>query len=328
MCGMYYTKNAFYLGILLIMTVIASPYLSRAIFQHTDTSAYESEKITAFEETNSSPESKIKPDMSLFPVLTAKSILVSDIRNGHAYYQKNIDERFPIASLTKIMTSLLFSEMIPQNDLYRVTDKAKKTGPRISAIPEGAYISGNAIITLMMTESDNDVARLAAEKIGRTINFSKHLPLDFENALSSAVSAMNERSYALGMKNTNFMNPVGFDDALQYSTAQDIFTLMRYVFNHYPRIWRESKNAEPVISFKKTLTGIDETLTAKNTNQLIPRYPRIVGSKTGFTDEAGQAIILLYSLSSADTVAIIILKSDDRFGEAEKIIHWLDATSI
>lgn len=329
---MYYTKRLPYLIFILLLVVISAPYATEYFDSasrpsqenNPETARAQSSSQTAFFEQSM----EIPPASSSFPPVQSEGVLVRDMATGETLFEKNSHVKFPVASLTKIMTALLMHEIVPLNQEYRLSAEAKKTSPKISFVPAGSFVRGEDIITYMMIESANDMAYLAAEKIGQTLNFKRGLHLDFQSAVRSAVLAMNERALEIGLKDTNFVNPAGLDDKLHYSTAEDLFLLMKYVFEHAPSVWHVSQYPEETLNYRRESPQSVYSIRIKNTNPLTGNYRRILGSKTGFTDEAGQALVLIYQLTSGRNIAIIVLKSEDRFGDAEKIIQWLDNDSL
>ena len=260
-----------------------------------------------------------------FPNISAEAVLVADLEENTIWYERSSTETVPIASLTKIMTSILFAESANLRDLYSVADQVKKASGKISKIPAGSWISGEDVIKLMIIESDNDIALLAAEKMGRLTNFKNGSVLSFDNAIRTSVSSMNGKAFDLGMYNTFFTNPIGLDDALLYSTARDLHVLMQYLWTKHNDIWEYSRHTEERVGIHSAKNApISSYITITNTNPLLEKFPRIIGSKTGTTGEAKEALVFIYRLQSGVDIAVILLKSSDRFREAEKIIHWLD----
>lgn len=311
--------------IFLLGVLIAAPrlteFFSAALFPSFRAGA---SPIVSHNSAASARQSAVNNAGDSFPDISAEGVLVRDLIGEETLYQKNTTVQFPIASITKLMTSILFEEHVSLKEEYALSPEAKKVKPKVSALPPGAFLRGEDLIRLMMIESSNDIAYSAAEKIGKILNFEKRLDLDFATAIQTAVSEMNKKALALGLFATNFANPAGFDDGLHYSTAEDLFVLMKYAFSKTPFVWHASSEPEASIRYRAPGKASYSTITIKNTNPLLDRFPRIVGSKTGFTDEAGEAVVLLYQLTSGRNIAIILLKSLDRFGDAEKVIQWLD----
>ena len=317
---MYYTTNLKYLGITLALILLLSPFLIRFLSSDPLEEAWiENSSLTG---TALLFESRI-PN-SPFPAISAKGVLVADIDNGVVLFERSSHDQFPIASLTKMMTGILFLESVSLSDRYLVTAAAKNTAQKISRIPEGSLVSGIDILKLIMIESDNDIANLAAEKIGKSVNFQSDKGLDFKSSLRSAVSVMNRKAEALKMEDTHYENPIGLDDPLHYSTARDLFTLMSYIWETHRELWEYSEHSKDIVSYLPLKEKKDVRMSISNTNPLLEKFTRIVGSKTGLTNEAGEAVVLIYRVPSGRHIAIIVLKSEDRFGEAEKIIKWLE----
>lgn len=317
---MYYTANLKYLGIALAIILLLSPFLIRFL----SSDPLEEAWIEKSSLTSVALLLQSRVPNTPFPTISAKGVLVADIDNGVVLFERSEHDRFPIASLTKMMTGTLFLESVSLSDRYLVTPAAKNTAPKVSRIPEGSLVSGMDILKLIMVESDNDIANLAAEKIGKSVNFQNDKGLDFKSSLRSAVSVMNKKAEALGMEDTHYENPIGLDDSLHYSTARDLFTLMRYIWETHRELWEYSKHSKDIVSYLPLKEKKDVHIGISNTNPLLEKFPRIVGSKTGLTNQAGEAVVLMYRVPSGRHIAIIVLKSEDRFGEAEKIIKWLE----
>jgi len=121
------------------------------------------------------------------------------------------------------------------------------------------------------------------------------------------------------MLRTHFTNPAGRDGLLNFSTANDLFLIAKEIYMKAPEIWNTSRVIDGNVYSSKGVMYRFE-----NTNKLLKEFPAIYGSKTGFTDEAGEALLMLYELAPKDTIAVIILKSTDRFSDGRAILSWLD----
>lgn len=326
---MYYTHRGILLSFVLVAVVAFSPAVNDFFLHSPDGILDSVSEIYGVQGGGATMVAGISSFVHPlpFPDISSESFFIGDMNSGVVWKEKEPDSTHPIASLTKIATSLLFFENISQNEWYRVSKEAKNTIPKLSSIPEGAFISAPDIIRLMMMESDNDIAQVAAEKIGRAINFEKQDDLDYNFALQATISAMNARVHELGLLNTNFINPIGLDDALQYSSARDLFYLVKYIFENRLTIWHLSRRYHASVVYKN-LDGKMSEISITNTNPLIQDYPRIIGSKTGLTDDAGQALSFIYRLKDGRAIGVVLLKSQDRFGDGEKIIQWLDAMPL
>lgn len=323
---MYVTRRTPYLLIVLAAVVVLASRF--AVMTHTAITTAEraanAEKALLL---HANTRTAIQNIRDPFPDVQAEGTLVRDLESGETIYAHRETEPFPIASLTKLMTAAVFEEFITENKEYTVSPEAKQTIPKVSAVPVHARISGENILKLMLVESANDAALIAAEKIGTVVNFNQQLDLDFESATRAAVSVMNDRAVRLGMNHTNFVNPIGLDDPMQYASPDDLFTLIRHISDRYPALWHIASRSETSVAFK-TSGAKSKSIVIRSTTPLFAKYPRIIAAKTGTTDEARQALVIVYQLTSGKNIAIILLRSDDRFEDAEKIIRWLDTSSL
>ena len=131
---------------------------------------------------------------------------------------------------------------------------------------------------------------------------------------------MNKKAGEIGLRNSSFKNPTGLDEADHLSTAEDLALLSEYTWRNYPQLWTLTRSPQSTI-----FSSAGQTYQIANTNELLEEFPAILGGKTGFTDNAKGNLILLYPIKkSGDVAIIVILRSEDRFGDGRKIIQWLE----
>ena len=205
--------------------------------------------------------------------LPAKSYILMDYNTGQVLYEKNPDEKLPIASITKIMTMLLIVEAIENkklslDDMATATENAKPANDESSVWLEvGEKMSVKDLLKAVAVNSCNDAARILAEHVAGSEE-------DF-------VKLMNKKAKEIGLKNTNFCNASGLDVENHYSTARDIANLtaeiMKYkwITNYTSLVKGTLKNG----SFK-----------LNNTNLLLQTYKGCNGFKTGTTKTAGNCL--------------------------------------
>lgn len=154
------------------------------------------------------------------------------------------------------------------------------------------------LLYVMLISSSNQAA-LALSEIKGEENF---------------IRLMNGEAERLGLENTSFSDPTGLSSE-NYSTAEDLIKLTKYLFKNYPIITEISRTKE-----------YGELV---NTNELLGEIPDIVGGKTGFTTNAkGCLILVLNNHRSGNYLIYVILGSDDRFGEMKKLIDWVSMAYI
>ncbi len=207
-----------------------------------------------------------------------KAALLIDADTGTVLYEKNADEKLPVASVTKVMTLLLAFEALDQgkfalDDQIVVSANAAGMGGSQALLDaNGKYKAGDLLKTIIVA-SANDSSVAMAELIS--------------GSESLFVEAMNARAAELGMVNTHFVNCTGLPAEGQYTTARDVALMSRQLIKHplffqYSKVWMfDLQHANGRIT------------QLSNTNKLTRFYDGCDGIKTGSTDEAG------YCLSSS-----------------------------
>ncbi len=202
-----------------------------------------------------------------FEVDVRSAVLMEPI-SGRVLYAQNDQQRFPPASVTKLMTMLLIMEAIEKgkikwNDKIPTTAIAAGMGGSQIFLREKEELSLRDMMKAIAVVSANDASTAVAEYLYGTDQ-------DF-------IEAMNKKAQDLGLKNTHFANETGLPDPNHYSSAYDLAVISRELVK-YPEI------------FKFTTIWLDSLRDGKfilrNTNKLIKYYQGADGLKTGHTDEA------------------------------------------
>jgi D-alanyl-D-alanine carboxypeptidase len=236
--------------------------------------------------------------------------------NGHSVIVKYIDEdanviekkssnRWPIASLTKLMTAAVALEKIGPEKTILISEKAVNTEGTTANLAVGEIYIAFDLIKATLLVSSNDAAFALAESYG-TDNF---------------VREMNQKAGELGMLQTNFFEPTGLS-FLNQSTVNDLAKLVNYIYAEHQWIFSVSGQKQGIILDLKT----DQTKQLLNTNQFVGR-PDFLGGKTGFIDESKQNLISLFNKDNR-VVLIIVLGSQDRYEETEELLKCTKPTSF
>lgn len=235
------------------------------------------------------------------PKVTAASVLIVDLPSQVVLFEKNSRERLPPASTTKIMTALVASEHYPSSQILEV--KTIINEGRIMGLVSGEKISAENLIYGALVHSANDAAYILAE--------------NYPGGVSAFVDKMNQKVEDLGLTDTHFTNPIGFAEENHYTTAYDLAQLSRILLRN--------EKLKKIIS-TKIISVSDETYsifhTLENVNLLLGRIPGVAGVKTGWTKEAGEVLSTVIKREDQE-VLIVILKSEDRFGETQNLINWV-----
>jgi len=246
-------------------------------------------------------------------VLDAKSAILYDVKSDRNLFEKNIKEKLPIASLTKVMNAIVVWEKFSPNDIVTIQSSAVGVDGQRKDLYVGETLSVHDLMQMMFIESSNDAA---------------YALRDYASSHSfDLVAEMNAKALALGMYNTRFIDPAGLDDT-GYSTVSDMVKGVVYALR-YDAIWGFSRKATA------TIVSTDGKITheIKSTDQLLGVLEDIVGGKTGYTDNALGCMILIVDAPTQSGIAnnspagrnriiAIILGSHDRFGDMKNLISW------
>jgi len=242
-------------------------------------------------------------DESLAPDIGAKAGLIMDYDTGVLLYKKNIHERLPMASLTKIMTAILILENHDLDEVVTVQSELDGIlGVRIW-LRQYEKMTVGSLLQALLIRSAGDAAIALAEYHSGTVN--------------NFVDDMNERARELNLSDTHFQNPIGLDADGHYSSAFDLASLSKYALhiNAFRNIVRLDK---------ATIVSVDGRFkhSFDSTNYLLNSYLNILGVKTGTTDGAGESLINLARSDSGHEVIAVLLNSPSRFQENKSMIDW------
>lgn len=215
----------------------------------------------------------------------ASSYVVMDFKTGEILAQKNLDEKLPVASLTKIMTAVVSLDLAAPNDLFTVSDKAATTPPTRMGVISGQKLTLEELLNGALLTSANDAAEVIAEGV------------DQEYGQDVFVRAMNDKAQFLGLKNTHFTNPQGFDNQDPYSSSGDLAVLARYALSNYPDISNIVKKDYQFLPPDQNHKQFD----LYNWNGLIGTYPGAQGVKIGNTDAAGYTTVVVSDRINPET---------------------------
>jgi len=262
------------------------------------------------------------------PEIEAKAALIFEPGKNRILYQKNIEQVLPIASLTKLMTGLVILEEINLDQIVTVSKEAVGAYGDMGGLVINENISVKNLLYALLMESSNDAAIALAEAF-------KDCPLDtvLDSKEQSLVYLMNKKAEELGLENTHFVEPTGYSPD-NLSTTLDLAKLVKYSLNQ-PVIWQIFK------TISIDLPSADGTINHHftNTNQLLNSLPMIIGGKTGYTNEAQGCMILVIEQDlnkirnyigqpSSEYLIIIVLGTQERFSETEKLINWVKEAYI
>ncbi|MBI2591211.1 MAG: D-alanyl-D-alanine carboxypeptidase [Candidatus Brennerbacteria bacterium] len=318
-------KTSYY-SLLFTVVVLASVFVNKSILSRSETPAAVLEQsrpasfnqavaVSSFlgkETVNqrtvladlNSAAAPIKKSGAQPPWIEAAAALAVDLDNGFKFFGFNSDKRWPIASLTKLMTALIAEEKIGLKKNIIVSQKAIATEGGAGGLESGGSYLAKDLIKAMMAVSSNDAAAALAEFYGD----------------ENLIEEMNGKAEALGMNQTRFFNPSGLS-VLNQSTANDLQKLAGFILANKPEIFaisREPKNSIYEINSKKRIDLV-------NINKFSGQ-PDFIGGKTGFLEEAQQNLLSIFRFNNRNILIIILGSKKDRFEETLKIFNWIKQT--
>ena len=241
-----------------------------------------------------------------FDVPCAAAVLI-DEDSGTVLYEKNADERRPVASITKVMTLLLTFEAlqagkISLTDIVPVSEHAYHMGGSQIWLEPGEQLTLQEMLKAICISSANDAAVAVAEFVA--------------GSEPAFVDAMNARAAALGMTATHFANACGLDEEGHLSSARDVAVMSREMLLHHPEV------REYCTVWMDTLRGGKTQLV--NTNKLLKSYPGITGLKTGTTGKAGVCITASAERDGLRLIAVVLgaASGKERFEAARTLLDY------
>ena len=224
--------------------------------------------------------------------ISARSAVLIDAASGQVLYQKNANERLPMASTTKIMTALCALELADINDV--ITVDARAVGIEGSSV----YLQAGETLTLLqllyalLLQSANDAA--AAIAIGTA------------GSIEAFAAHMNEKARELGLTDTHFDNPHGLDSENHYTTAKELGLIAREVLAH-PTLRAICATRSITIPGAKEETA----RTLINHNKMLRTYQGAIGLKTGFTKKSGRCLVSAAERDGLTLIAVTLSAPDD-----------------
>ena len=242
-------------------------------------------------------------------IRSAKSAILVESSTGKALCGFNENMRLPMASVTKIMTLLIEAQEIERgklsfSDTAVCSEHAGSMDGSVIWLEVGEEMSVGDLTKSVVIASANDACVVLAEHIA--------------GSEEKFVELMNEKAAELGMRDTHFVNCVGYDDKDHYSTARDIAVMAAQLrkYDYFDEFL--------MTRLDSVRTGTKRETQLLNTNKLITSYSGITGLKTGTTDEAGCCFAATAKRGNMELTAVILGcdSDDDRFAAARSLLDF------
>lgn len=239
------------------------------------------------------------------PQVAARAYIVIDADTGKVIMANREEERFPPASLTKMMTSyILESELTKGNvgkaDLVPISVKAWRSPGSRMFIQEGTQVLLSDLMKGIVIQSGNDASVAVAEYIA--------------GSESAFADMMNQHAVQLGMNNSHFMNATGLPAEEHYSSAKDLALLAQAIIKNYPEHY--GVYSEKYFTYNK--------IRQPNRNKLLWRDDSVDGLKTGHTDAAGYCLVASAKRDGMRLITVVMGTSSEeaRAQESQKLLAY------
>ncbi len=246
-----------------------------------------------------------KPDIAEIPLkcdsngynFTNKAMMAKYIDDG-IIFESNSENRWPIASITKLMTAVVALEKTDTNKEIQMTEKIVSTEGLAGGFNVGESFEEMDLIKAMLVASSNDAAEAIAE--------------NFEGGKQSFIDEMQKKAAELKMFQTTYLEPTGLS-FINQSTAKDLSALISYIYSKHPDILEISRQKEiRIIDLQagkiKKILNIDKFAGQED----------FIGGKTGFIDESGRNLIGVFDISGK-TIVTVVLGATNSFDETAEL---------
>lgn len=234
------------------------------------------------------------------PAVKAAALYMVELQSGRVLLEKNPSRRLPPASLTKIMTALIALESASLQEEVKI-DRHAIVHHSAYNFQAGETFLLRDLVTAMLVTSANDACEAVAWHIGGD---DKRF-----------VAMMNDRAGKLGLKNTHFANPCGFDAPGHYSTAADLAKLTEQALQQ-PFF---SMMVRTLIRDISTVDGARK-MSLRSTNELLVD-PDVNGVKTGYTSKAGRCLIASM-FKDGRRLLLVGLNLKDQWEQASRLLRY------
>ena len=242
--------------------------------------------------------------------INSKYAIVYNLNDNNIIYEKDSNQKSEIASLTKIMTTILTIENVKNLDdivTVKYDDLVGLNGYSVAGFKVGDQVTYTDLIYGLMLPSGGDAGQILANNISGTT-------LEFANL-------MNKKAEELGMKNTHFSNPIGMDED-NYSTAYDMALLVKYAIKN---------NTFKEVFSKENYTTTNNIKLEKTTSNIAKKYnidiSSITGSKTGFTNAANYCLASTATLNDVNYLVVTLNaeKNPNHIKDSMNLYNYFDS---
>ncbi len=242
---------------------------------------------------------EIKPSTGL--KVNARSAIALDKESGTVLYEQNAYEIVPMASTTKILTSLIAIEQGNLDKKVTISKKAASVRGSTVGYKENEELTLRELIFGLMFKSGNDAAIAIAEELG--------------TSTEGFAEIMNHYARGIGILDSHFESPHGLDSSNHYSSAYDLAILASKGMDY--DLFREIVGSKQISKEKYNFTR-----DYNNINKILWKIPGANGVKTGYTGQAGKCLVSSINNNGKDII-IVVLNCPDRWNVTDKIYNYI-----
>lgn len=235
--------------------------------------------------------------------ISAKSAILIEQSSGKILFEKNADERLPMASTTKIMTAIVVLESADPDTVVTIPREAVGVEGSGIYLEEGETLTVSDLLYALMLESANDAAVALATAVSGSVD--------------SFVAAMNQKASELGLSDTHFENPHGLDAAGHYTSARDLARITAYALE-------EQRFCQLVSTGTAEISSAGKTRCLSNHNRLLRTYSGAVGVKTGFTRTSGRCLVSAAERDGMTLIAVTLSAPNDWHDHAQLLDYGFE----
>jgi len=252
------------------------------------------------------PRFKLDATGALVPDVRAEAAIIYDSATGNVLWETNSNNQRSIASITKVMTAVVFLENSPDLSEQVVVDRSDVRAASTTYLRAGYTVTKGDLLHLTLIASDNAAARALAR-------VSPYGSVAF-------IDRMNEKAKDLNLTNTHYEDPSGLLSA-NVSSAYDMAKLITYVS-------RDERIASVMRKQHYQVAAGRRVINIHSTNQLVMRGDvDVQAGKTGFIRNAGYCLATLLRLPQGPQIAVVVLGAKSnagRFWETRHLFNWFE----
>lgn len=233
--------------------------------------------------------------------LQYEAALVANLQTGAISFGDNDGKRWPLASITKLMTATVVMDNFNMDQKITITSDAFAADTNERTLTAGDTYTVSDLLRFLLLPSSNVAAEAFADSYGRT----------------RFVDAMNARAATWGMADTHYDDPSGLSSGNQ-STADDLLLLAQKIYSDYPKVLAITRITQATV----TELGSEKKTLLKSINYFAGEAD-FIGGKTGYTDIADGNLLSIFKYNSRPVVVIVLGTDEaDRFTNTEKLFDW------